>query len=804
MWGSAFADLAKKAQELQEQAKEQASHLHIAVCKVQYSTVQYDLFELYCLPCNVLKFCVILSLTSFSLTHSHTNTHPQSPSFFSLDVLQGETSSQPDDDGAALFATPQPSFRSSNHSDTTPQPTSITSSHEEAPSWSPAATNNKEQQPSMIIPMLPLSPATVVVKKEQLTQTATLQQQQKSSSPPSAVKMSETKMPSNVNKESNVIITEDTVAGEASASFVLEVPQDVSPSEEVEGNGWQDSAFDVADEVEEEEEEESLVFTGTKMPQDNCTNHPEPSEATKSSAVENAVLDMTCKVVPFMIAATHSPLAAKETGWDEDDAFDVEGEEESFKTTLDEEVVNPDVRRESDLAEQPVPVDFPGEVDKEPADFLGQVEKEPSPDQVVSEDVSDEANVAFEALDERNTTASPGYESHVETGVHKTDEYIVSDHDEHSLVASSNDRGVSLEPKEDTPESHVEPCVDEAHESTGSDNDEHATAFTSSSDHGVGTPESESHWETFVDKAHESIGSDNDGHVPVASHNDFEMTPEPKEDMGNTHMANGDDFVDECHQPAGATDDFYTSVDESNETADDEEEVILPQVSLTKDDDSNDEAIDGTAKSQMKSPDEAVVESDDLNDQFVEDDAEAVDHVARDASVGSMTAAFKDEVIEEHIVKKAEYVAPGASAVSVTDYDKNEAYTEKAEVADEAPVAPNSTSQSSQVVQREEFALELKRLKDAHQAEISSLEQRHVNQLQEALASFNHDQCRAERQEMEQRFMGVIRGHEGQLQELMSENEGYQRKIGLLKEEVAGKQALFEQRYEWQLVLRAL
>ena len=32
MWGSTFADLAKKAQELQEQAKEQASHLHVPVC----------------------------------------------------------------------------------------------------------------------------------------------------------------------------------------------------------------------------------------------------------------------------------------------------------------------------------------------------------------------------------------------------------------------------------------------------------------------------------------------------------------------------------------------------------------------------------------------------------------------------------------------------------------------------------------------------------------------------------------------------------------------------------------------------
>jgi len=30
MWGNAFADLAKKAQDLQEQAKEQASHISVS------------------------------------------------------------------------------------------------------------------------------------------------------------------------------------------------------------------------------------------------------------------------------------------------------------------------------------------------------------------------------------------------------------------------------------------------------------------------------------------------------------------------------------------------------------------------------------------------------------------------------------------------------------------------------------------------------------------------------------------------------------------------------------------------------
>jgi hypothetical protein len=430
------------------------------------------------------------------------------------------------------------------------------------------------------------------------------------------------------------------------------------------------------------------------------------------------------------------------------------------------------------------------------------VEKESSVEQVVSEEVNGEANVALEAFDETERTASPEFESHVETGIDTTHESILSDDDDRYLGASSNDHGVTLEPKEATPEGHVEPCVDEAQDFIGSNNDE-GDAFASRNDRKVapeGKPGSESPLETCVDKAHESVGSDE--HVAVASYNDVGMaTPKPMQDVGNAHsMANGDDVVDECHQPEGATDDSCKIADESNATVD-EEEVILPHVSPTKVVDSNDEAIDGTAQSQIKSPDETVVETDDFQDKVVEDDAEKVDRVAQDASVGSITADFKDEFIQEHVVEKGEVCA---SAASVTDDVKNEGHTEKAGEANEAPSAPNSPSQSSRVVQREEVALELQRIKEAHQAEISCLEQRHVNQLQEALASFNHDLCQTKRQEMEQRFMGVIRGHEAQLQELMSENEGHQLKIAALKKEVAEKQALLEQRYEWQSVLCAL
>jgi uncharacterized protein YlxW (UPF0749 family) len=74
------------------------------------------------------------------------------------------------------------------------------------------------------------------------------------------------------------------------------------------------------------------------------------------------------------------------------------------------------------------------------------------------------------------------------------------------------------------------------------------------------------------------------------------------------------------------------------------------------------------------------------------------------------------------------------------------------------------------------------------------------------LASFTHDHCEAERQEMEQRFMQAVRGKEEELQELMRENEGYQLKIDALKRELAGTQSMLQQRFKrrWWSALRTL
>ena len=338
-------------------------------------------------------------------------------------------------------------------------------------------------------------------------------------------------------------------------------------------------------------------------------------------------------------------------------------------------------------------------------------------------------------------------------------------------------------------------AVSEAFEETASlvaetqllyDKDEYPTA----------TPETESHVETCVDKAHESIVGENDaGHV-VASNNDYEMTPEPNEVMSLAeneltceHGANGGNSVDERHSPESFVDESDKIVIESNETLQDEE-VVLPQISLSKEapDDSNEKGPEDIAKSQIISSDEVAPEMDGFKDASVKDDAEEVTQVApNDSAVSTMDVKG---------------FAPNDSAVSMTDDVNNEADTADVELveADKAPMVSDAPSPSLLDVQQQEYAFELQRLKDAHDAEIASLEQRHENQLREALASFTHDHCEAERQEMEQRFMQAVRGKEEELQELMRENEGCQLKIEALKREVAGTQATLKKRFERQSV----
>jgi hypothetical protein len=125
--------------------------------------------------------------------------------------------------------------------------------------------------------------------------------------------------------------------------------------------------------------------------------------------------------------------------------------------------------------------------------------------------------------------------------------------------------------------------------------------------------------------------------------------------------------------------------------------------------------------------------------------------------------------------------------------------------ADEAPSlnetvadlsrASQTQQQHPQLLSREyEQQVQQRQLRNAHKAEIAKLKEQYENQMQEALDSFNHDACKAERREMEQRFLNQFRGKEEQVQELMRENEGCKLRIDALKREVEGTQALLEQR----------
>jgi hypothetical protein len=102
-------------------------------------------------------------------------------------------------------------------------------------------------------------------------------------------------------------------------------------------------------------------------------------------------------------------------------------------------------------------------------------------------------------------------------------------------------------------------------------------------------------------------------------------------------------------------------------------------------------------------------------------------------------------------------------------------------------------TQQPQLVSHE-YEQHVRQLRNAHKAEIAKLKEQYENQMQEALKSFNHDHCEAERREMEQRFLTQFRGKEEHVQELMRENEGCKLRIDALKREVKGTQALLEQR----------
>jgi hypothetical protein len=108
--------------------------------------------------------------------------------------------------------------------------------------------------------------------------------------------------------------------------------------------------------------------------------------------------------------------------------------------------------------------------------------------------------------------------------------------------------------------------------------------------------------------------------------------------------------------------------------------------------------------------------------------------------------------------------------------------------------ASQTQQQQPQLLSREYEQQVQQQLRNAHKAEIAKLKEQYENQMQEALDSFNHDACKAERREMEQRFLTQFRGKEEQVQELMRENEGCKLRIDALKREVEGTQALLEQR----------
>jgi hypothetical protein len=177
-----------------------------------------------------------------------------------------------------------------------------------------------------------------------------------------------------------------------------------------------------------------------------------------------------------------------------------------------------------------------------------------------------------------------------------------------------------------------------------------------------------------------------------------------------------------------------------------------------------------------------------------DDKAALADDDSHDLANDAVEAEQARGVQSANATKSME-VTPESFNIPVDGRDVNDEADEALSLNETvADLSRASQTQQPQLLSHEYEQQVQQQLRNAHKAEIAKLKEQYENQMQEALDSFNHDACKAERREMEQRFLNQFRGKEEQVQELMRENEGCKLRIDALKREVEGTQALLEQR----------
>jgi DNA repair exonuclease SbcCD ATPase subunit len=105
---------------------------------------------------------------------------------------------------------------------------------------------------------------------------------------------------------------------------------------------------------------------------------------------------------------------------------------------------------------------------------------------------------------------------------------------------------------------------------------------------------------------------------------------------------------------------------------------------------------------------------------------------------------------------------------------------------------PSEKMISASVLDR--FTDQMHRLEENHHNEILDLQRQHEQQLEDLRNSITHDQCEAQRTELERNFLNRLKEKDEQLQEIMRINEGMELKLDVLKREVTGTKKLLEER----------
>ena len=150
-----------------------------------------------------------------------------------------------------------------------------------------------------------------------------------------------------------------------------------------------------------------------------------------------------------------------------------------------------------------------------------------------------------------------------------------------------------------------------------------------------------------------------------------------------------------------------------------------------------------------------------------------------------------DETIRSDDLLKVSQEAPPTAAAEIqsmveTQVDEPGQQAEPPLPTEEPAMVPASVL--------DQFTNQMHRLEEHHHVEIQDLQSQHNQHMTDLRNSITHDECEAQRNELEHTFLDRLRVKDEQLQEILRLNEGMKLKMDVLKREVTGTRQLLEER----------